>query len=182
MLVKPISQIFHSYITKKLKEYNISSVLDIGGKGKMYDRGFRVMNADIRYGIDGRKLPFDDNQYDATISIATLEHVGDIEDQVKFIQEAKRVAKYKSIHWFPVNCDAEKFLKEIGHNHPCIVPNPDVIMKRLDLHGELIVFSTVKEHFLLLATMYPKLNIPKLYDYILINGHKTFSVILDINI
>ncbi len=180
MLAKPISEILHSYITNQLKEYNIITLLDMGGKGKMKNRGFNVTNADIKYGIDARNLPFKDNEFDATISIATLEHVGNIEDQITFIQEAKRVCKYKSFHWFPVNKEAEEFLKEIGHNHPCIVPNPDVIIKRLDLKSKLIPFSSVKGHFLLLATMYPKLNISKLYDYIFLHGNETFSIILEI--
>lgn len=179
MLAKPISEILHSHIIKRLKEYKIHTLLDMGGKGKIENRGFKVTNADIKYGIDCCKLPFKDRTFDATISIATLEHVGNIENQIKFIQEAIRVAKYISIHWFPINSYAEKFLEKIGHNHPCNIPNHKII-KGLNLRYEIIAFTTVKEHFLLLATMYPKLNIPKLYDYIFLHGHETFGIILEI--
>ena len=180
MLVKPISEYVHSYITKRLTEYDIKTVLDIGGKGKMKGRGFSVTNADIKYGIDGRKLPFKDNSFDATMSINTLEHVGNDVDHVLFLREAQRVAKIVSIHYFPINFEAEAFLKKIGHNHPCFIPCEDGI-KTLWVGKYLRKYMlTVRDHFLLLATMYPKLNVPELYTYISKYGYETFSVLVEI--
>jgi ubiquinone/menaquinone biosynthesis C-methylase UbiE len=180
MPIKPISEILHSYIAKRLKEYRVENILDIGGTDKMSNRGFQTINANKRQNIDGRNLPFEDNSFDATVSIATLEHVGNIKDQIKFIKEAVRTCKYVSLHWFPINDKAERFLKEIGHNHPCIIPNYEIIVKKLNLKYITTEFTNVKEHLLLLATMYPKLNVPELYDYILLHGHETFGIILEI--
>jgi ubiquinone/menaquinone biosynthesis C-methylase UbiE len=180
MLAKPISEYLHQYIASKLKNYQVKTLLDIGGKGKMNNRSFDTTNADIKYGIDGRNLPFEDNSFDATISVATLEHVGNIEEQKKFLIEANRVAKKVSIHWFPFNEDAEKFLKEIGHNHPCVVPTQELLYSISSLKPTLIQRTTVKEHFLLLATIYPKLNTSELYNYIFKHGQETFGIFLEI--
>ncbi len=179
MLAKPISEYAHSYITKRLHDYDIKTVLDMGGTGKMKWRGFDVTNANARYKIDGRNLPFKDNSFDATISINTLEHVGNHIDHVQFLREAQRVAKIVSIHYFPINFEAEAFLKKIGHHHPCFLPCEDGI-KTLwvgNYHRKYIL--TVREHFLLLATMYPKLNISELYQYIFKHGNETFSILVE---
>lgn len=179
-MIQPISEYAHFCITEKLKKYDIKTVLDIGGKGKMKNRGFEVTNANIKYGIDGRNLPFETNSFDATVSINTWEHIGNIADQIKFIKEAIKVSKMVSLHCFPINQKAEDFLKKIGHNHPCIVPIPIVIDEAYEFESSMETFLTVREHFLLLATIYPKLNVPELYNYVAKYGLETFSVMLEV--
>lgn len=49
--------------------------------------GLKYVNA------DGRKLPFEDNQFDVAHSSAVLEHVGSTEQQVQFIRELVRVTR-----------------------------------------------------------------------------------------
>jgi SAM-dependent methyltransferase len=183
-MIKPISEYIHYRITQKLKLYNIHSVLDIGGTGKMKEREFITTDANIRYGIDGKKLPYPDNSFDATVSIATLEHTGNIENMKKFLNEAYRVAKQTSIHWFPfgkLGQKVENFKKKIGHHHPCIVPDYSIIdhLDNSNLNYSIEPFMRIDEHLLLLATMYPKLNKPELYDFIFRNrGH--MGIILEI--
>lgn len=176
----PISEYIHYHISQKLRKYDIKTVLDMGGRGRMKRRDFEVTNADIKYGIDGRDLPFEDNSFDATISINTLEHVGGILDQAQFISEAIRVAKVISVHHFPINDKAEGFLEKIGHNHPCIVPSYESLIETLKLDCSLTTLLSVKDQFLLLATMYPKLNIPELYDYIYQYGEEKYSLLMEI--
>lgn len=180
MLAKPISEILHSRIAWQLRAYGVRTILDIGGTEKMKNRGFQVTDANKRHGIDGRNLPFEDNSFDATMSVATLEHVGEIVDQAKFIKEAVRVCRDVSFHWFPINAEAEAFLKRLGHKHPCIIPSYHLIMDTLNLNYSIIGRTSLKEHFLLLATMYPKLNKPELYDYIFEHEDEIFGILLEV--
>ncbi len=176
----PVSDYIHFYIAKQLKKYNIKTVLDMGGKGRFANRGFKVINADIKYGIDATNLPFKDNLFDASISIATLEHVGDHNKHKEFLKEANRVAKKYSIHWIPIHKDVEKFLKELGHNHPCVIPDYDKICKELNLTYKFKEFTTIKEHLTFLATIKPKLNMPQLHEYIFNHGEEIYAIVLEL--
>ena len=56
---------------------------------------------------DGKSLPFSDSQFDFVFSSAVLEHVGNIQEQKKFLAEAYRVSKkYVLIttpnRWYPI--------------------------------------------------------------------------------
>jgi SAM-dependent methyltransferase len=55
---------------------------------------------------DGRSLPFEDGSFDVAFSNAVVEHVGDLDEQRRFIQELCRVAGRVFIstpnRWFPV--------------------------------------------------------------------------------
>ena len=46
---------------------------------------------------DGRDTKFLTNSYDISISNATLEHVGNFSNQIKFVQEMDRIAKKRAI-------------------------------------------------------------------------------------
>lgn len=180
-MIVPISEYIHYYITQRLKIHDVKTVLDMGGTGKMKNRGFKVVSANKRYGTDCTDLLFEDNKFDATISIATLEHVGDINNQIKFMEEARRVCKKISIHWLPIHEDVEIFLKSMGHNHKCVIPNHTVILE--SLNSRYLIqdkFTTIKQHLLLLATINPKLNKPELYEYILNHGEEAYGVIVEI--
>jgi len=83
---------------------------------------------------DGRDTKLPDNSYDVSISNATLEHVGNFEDQRKFINELYRISKKKVIittpnryypidthtmlpliHWLPKKIH-RKILKILNYN------------------------------------------------------------------
>jgi SAM-dependent methyltransferase len=55
---------------------------------------------------DGRELPFPDGAFDVAFSNAVVEHVGDREDQRRFVHELCRVARRVFVstpnRWFPV--------------------------------------------------------------------------------
>ncbi|MBI5077299.1 class I SAM-dependent methyltransferase [Candidatus Falkowbacteria bacterium] len=55
---------------------------------------------------DGRRLPFKDNSFDLVVSFATIEHVGDNENQKMFMRELCRVGKTICVstpnRWFPL--------------------------------------------------------------------------------
>jgi SAM-dependent methyltransferase len=55
---------------------------------------------------DGRELPFEDDTFDIAFSNAVLEHVGDRDDQRRFVHELCRVAGRVFIstpnRWFPI--------------------------------------------------------------------------------
>jgi SAM-dependent methyltransferase len=54
----------------------------------------------------GKPLPFSDKEFDIVFSNAVIEHVGNTEDQTRFIREACRVAERVFIstpnRWFPI--------------------------------------------------------------------------------
>jgi len=170
----------HFYVFNRLRELNVKKVLDMGGKGRSHNRGCSVIDANIKNGIDGSNLPFNDDEFDAAISIATLEHVGNHEKQKKFIREAIRVSKIISIHWIPVHSPVESFLKKLGHRHPCIIPNCNLILEEINITGKIIPFTTIKEHLIFLSVVYPRLNVSKLHQYILNFGKEIYAIILEI--
>ena len=49
----------------------------------------------LTYMGDGRDMSFEDNSFDIVTSSATIEHVGNFKNQIKFIQECLRVSKHK---------------------------------------------------------------------------------------
>ena len=177
----PISEYIHYWFEKRLKIINVKTILDIGGVGKMKNRGFVVNDANKRQGLDGTHLPFDDESFDVTMSIAVLEHVGDFDSQAAFMRESYRIAKYISLHWIPIHEGVENFLKTLGHQHSCMIPNYHLLLNTLKIKAIVRPsFTTIKEHLLLLATMNPKLNKPELYDYIYKHGDETYAIILEL--
>lgn len=178
----PVTEIVHSYITQRLKEIGIDEIIDIGGVGKLNDRFSKVFNAIISQGVDGCRLPFADGSFQASISIATLEHV---HDQVGFLKEAVRVAREISLHWFPFGEQGrkiEQFKEMMGHRHPCEIPKQEIIGKAmLGYHYEIIPFVTCSEHLLCLACLYPQLNTPDLYRFIFENMDTYCGAVLKVN-
>lgn len=55
---------------------------------------------------DGRRLPFDDQEFDLALSFAVLEHVGGLEEQRRLLSELARVAStfiaYTPYRYFPI--------------------------------------------------------------------------------
>lgn len=69
---------------------------------------FRNAYPEVRFVIgDGRDLPFRDQTFDLAFSNAVLEHVGDANDQRRFLSElcrtAKRVFLSTPNRWFPMD-------------------------------------------------------------------------------
>ncbi len=178
----PVTEIVHSYITKILKDHNICEVIDIGGVGKLNDRFEKVHNPNIKHGIDGCRLPYDSNSFQASVSIATLEH---IQDQVGFLRESIRVAGEISVHWFPFGEQGEKierFKESMGHKHPSITPTIEAIADAVSgYHYEIIPFVSCSEHLLCLACLHPKLNIPELYNFIFENINTYYGAVLKVH-
>lgn len=74
-------------------------VLDVGGAPDNWAWGRprpRVTTLNLASGDvwgDGRRLPFRDDSFDIVFSNSTIEHVGDIDDQVAFACEIMRVGR-----------------------------------------------------------------------------------------
>jgi len=174
----PVTAVLHWKIMDILKGYDIKTVLDVGGIGKL-DKltQYHITNANIEFGVDGCALPFEDNSFDATVSVATLEHVI---DPLVFLQESYRVAKKVSVHWFPCGCYAEKvekLKKKYGHLHPCRIPNPvEIDDVGIDFLWE--EFSNCGDHLLLCMTLTPMLKAEEVYDYVVNYHDKPYGNIL----
>jgi len=171
-MLHPVTVVLHWKVLSILKQYDIKTVLDVGGVGKLEELSdYLVRDANIEHGYDGCDLPFEDNSFDAVVSIATLEHVG---DQEQFLQECNRVAKKVEVHWFPCGIYAykvEELKKKHGHRHPCKVPYlPKGEIKRS--------FINCGEHLLLCMTLTPSLKVPEVYKYVINNGHMPYGAIL----
>lgn len=178
----PVTEVVHSYITKILKGHGVSEVIDIGGVGKINDRFQKVFNPNLKDGINGCHLPYESGRFQASISIATLEHV---QDQVAFLRESIRVAREISVHWFPFDKAGEKierFKESMGHNHPSITPTKNVIMQAVSEYGSKVIpFVSCSEHLLCLACLHPRLNIPELYEFIFENMNTYYGAVLIVN-
>lgn len=167
--VPVISMTLHIHVAEILKTHKIKSIIDMGGVGNFKELlDCPVQDANIKKGIDGTKLPYANNTFDASVSIATLEHV---DNQLKFLQESSRVAKTMAIHWFPFGSDAEdieRFKLSLGHPHYCKLPTDDIIKiaRTYFKSVEFYPMCCATEHLLLLATHRPKLNHYILHKYI----------------
>ena len=177
----PVTAVLHWKVLEVLKRYDVRSVLDVGGVGKLGKlTNYGVTDVNISTGTDGCNMSFKDDSFDATVSIATLEHVG---DQEKFLQECHRVAKKVDIHWFPYGPfakEVEGLKKKYGHQHPCRLS--------LDLYHWTMVdggipyksegFIRCGEHLLLCMTLTPSLKAPEVYDYALENHDEYYGILL----
>ena len=174
-----ISNYIHCIIKSRL--IGCKTVIDMGGKGKMENRGFQITNANIKYGIDATNLPFEKNTFHASVSIAVLEHVGGEDKQIKFIDESIRVARKRVLHWIPIDEKVEIFLKIKGHIHPSITPSKK-ILDYLNKKGFKIIDNiTIREHLINLTMLYPKLACQELYDYAYKNKNKLYGILLELN-
>lgn len=198
-MLHPVTAILQWKIISILRNYCIKTVLDVGGVGKLEalsdyhvtdvniakGMGGAGIGVGILEGVDGCDLPFEDNSFDAVVSIATLEHVGDHE---QFLQECERVAKKVTVHWFPCGVwaeNAEELKRKYGHWHPCNIPTlytglemfqeSDTVRVR---YGELEKFVTCGEHLLLCMTLTPSLKAPEVYDYVVKNYDRPYGTIL----
>src|SRR5215212_914735 len=64
---------------------------------------------------DGRDLPFEDQSTDFILANAVVEHVGDEDDQQRFVLEQTRVARAWAIttpnRWFPIESHTSTVLR-----------------------------------------------------------------------
>lgn len=174
----PVTAVLHMKVIDILSRYDIKTVLDVGGVGKLNElMDCLVYNANptnIINPMSGCDLQFEDDKFDAVVSIATLEHV---DDPVKFLQECYRVAKKVSVHWFPCGDYAEEVeeLKDrYGHWHPCNIPDYSIIDEKYDWEH----FMNCGEHLLLCMTLTPSLKNPEVYEYVLNNYKEYYGLIL----
>jgi len=183
----PISEYMHYFTTLVLKKHKVSTVIDVGGTHKL-DHRFDVLNANILDGIDGTNLPYSTDEFDASVSIAVLEHV---KSKELFLKECIRVAKKVSVHWFPYGDGSEpldtvnglkieNFKSSMGHQHPCEVPLYKHLLCLIkEYECNITPLVTCAEHLLMLATMYPALNNDKLYEFIL-NNNSYLGILLEV--
>ncbi len=179
-ILHPVTAVLQWKILDVLSRYDIKTVLDVGGIGKLGRLSeYKVKDANIKLGFDGQELPFDDNKFDAVVSIATLEHVDDHE---KFLQECYRVAKKIAVHWFPMGdyaIEVEKLKRKYLHWHSCNIPTTLVGMNEYNkkLMYECRNFISCGEHLLLCMSLTPSLKAPEVYDYILENYDMPYGAI-----
>lgn len=178
--IHPVYGYPHTHIADILKNYGVSTIIDMGGRKKLkqYIKA-KVLDANINKGIDATKLPFSCNMFDAAVSIATLEHV---EDQAAFLMESIRVAGKVVVHWFPYGSGAEKtekFKWDMGHRHVCKLPSKEVVDKFLGEvnNGMLYPLMSSSEHLLLLASYKSRMNKSSIYKYVFEHSDLTYGYI-----
>lgn len=160
--MKKISRVVHEEVVRILREHAVHTVLDVGGVGKLnqLSSDLDVLNVNLRMGIDGCALPFKDRAFDATCSIAVVEHVA---DAAKFLSEALRVSTKVSVHWFPRGPAArvaESLKRRAGHKHPCVLHALDMTQGFPALKAySFSPFMSCREHFALLQEARPRLHL-----------------------
>jgi hypothetical protein len=183
MKFHPLVAQTHHHVASTAKLYSPTKILDMGGTIKLpHFVSCKVVNANIVDGIDATKLPFKASQFDVTVSIATLEHVG---KQNKFLSEAVRVAKKATIHWFLYGdwaVEVEKLKSKLGHKHKCKIPNKAVIERfkenpKLKATGFFPVV-TCGEHLLLLAAKFNRMNRSEIYNFVEKWGDRPYGYLL----
>ena len=174
-MLHPVTAVVHWKVLSILKRYDIKTILDVGGVGKLEALSdYLVNDVNIQDGVDGCDLPFEDNSFDAVVSIATLEHVT---GQKQFLDECLRVAKRVNVHWFPLGTyavEVERLKKKYGHWHPCTIP----VLSAWIYYGEIEEFVSCGEHLLLCMTLTPSLKTPEVYDYVIKNYDMPYGTIL----
>ena len=70
-----------------------SLILDLGGEVSVSGIETEGKGWPSWVQADGRDLPFPDKSFDLVLSNAVIEHVGDFEDQLRFINEHERVGR-----------------------------------------------------------------------------------------
>ena len=180
--IKTVKIPVHYAVAKIIKENFIAeSVLDVGGVGSLGSfLDCSVTDANIKNGIDGCNLPYEDNSFDVSCSIATLEHVN---NQAKFLKESIRVAKKGIVHWFPYGkaaIEEEEFRKTLPNKHPSVVPSKQLIEGFMKLYPTFKLFEYIscQGHLLLLTILYPNLRIASVYDRAIEFGREMYGVIL----
>lgn len=175
-MIHPYRSFLHRKVATLAAQYEPASIIDMGGAGDM--KTFAccpVKDANIKKGYDGSDLyQFEDNSFDVATSVAVLEHV-QLDRREAFVNESMRVSRKAAIHWFPAGeaaREAEAFRDTFGPGcaHTSCVVGP--------WRDEYIPCITIRESFLLLATLYPAMNTMKLHDYVCEHGEKPYGALL----
>ena len=180
--IPAIAKWTHWRIAKELGQYKLSTVVDMGGVGRLKKlTSFKVTDANTKHGIDATNMPFEDKSFDASISINTLEHV---KFKRQFLLEAERVARVVSIHEFPFGPHAkqvEELKKKLGHRHPCKLPNyRDHILPFMTNSSFVCNFKpamSCQVCLLLLASMNEKMNVDETFQLAKSCGDAAYSYI-----
>jgi len=88
----------HRCVASCLEEFRPETILDVGGEGLLQCFiatatvvSANVQNADVLY--DGKHLPFEDDSFDAVVSLDTVEHFPK-DQRLEFLAELVRVAQH----------------------------------------------------------------------------------------
>lgn len=177
-----ISTFAHWGVARELARFAPRTVIDMGGTGKTRDFvDATVTNANILDAIDATNLHFSDNEFDASLSIATLEHVNDMEG---FLSESLRVSRKGAVHWFPVGSparDAERVKSALGHHHPCTILDVEELrqhVERLNCRWRMVPHMSIGEHLLLLATINPDIHCEQTFELVSRMGSEPYGYLL----
>jgi len=179
-MLHPVTAVLHWKVLSWLQGYNVQTVLDIGGVGKLTALSpHDVTEVNLTGGVDGCDLPYENESFDATVSVATLEHV---HDHTAFIKEAYRVARKVTVHWFPMGANAlkvEELKAKYGHWHPCRLPTFDEIQSVQTIRPwKIFRFMNCTEQLLMCMTLTLALKNAEVYDFIIENGDAWYGSVL----
>ncbi len=157
-------------LSSKLKTGDVR-VLDVGGIGRLQffcKASPKTKVTDYNEPKLGCKLPYEDNTFDAVVSINTFEHVL-LEKRPTFFYEAIRVAKNEVILVFPFN-DYEGLKEKIEHSHLSCNQTIPTLEEISEYTSTLTGYSITKQfmcpitwHIAVLAGME---TLEPVYDYI----------------
>jgi len=180
--IPEVSKVIHNAVASYVKKYDPSTVLDIGGFRRLQQfLTAKVTDANINNGIDGTNLPYKDNSFDVTTSIATLEHVN---NQAKFMSESIRTARIASVHWFPFGPDGQRIedlLKGYNHKHDCVVPSLSIFLDLFNRYDFSVhMYPKYKDHLKNMAHIKPQIMNSDTMRFIERFSSRSYGIILEI--
>jgi hypothetical protein len=187
--IHPVSAILHYEVLAIINKYAVKTIVDLGGTGKAQEfTAAKVTNINRLDGADALNIKVPDCYFDASMSVATVEHVGE-ENLGKFFLEAFRVAQVVSTHWLPLApgaAVADAIKNKFGHKHRAQLPDwPRVqkIVNKIKPSGATVQFvpgPTAREHLLLLACMRESMRSLEFYKCVMGCGNSLYGGILHV--
>jgi hypothetical protein len=178
-----VAAVVHYSVADLLTKIKPMSVIDMGGTGRInnfLDCTVVNANSDIHansVAINCLKLPYRNDNFDAAISIDTLEHV---EDHHVFLLESYRVSRRMIVHVFPFGEPAfqlDKFKEKYGVAHPCRMPSEKTIgtfLNEINSTSNFFPIMSIYEHLLMLMPLYKRINTIESYDYAFLHKDEAY--------
>lgn len=191
--IPPVSAMLHYKVLSLTNKLNPKSIIDLGGVGRAQKfTSAKVTDINKTDGNDALALRFANKSFDASISVATIEHIG-IDNIKQFFHEAFRVARLVSTHWLPLApyaLDVDALNARFGWKHASQTPTQDYVhntvhnlvtaIKPGGARIEWFAGPSIREQLLHFTYMFDRWRTAEVYRYLDVNGDKPYGATLHV--